>query len=544
VESAESTGDIRVVRAAGGEAVLERAGRALDSRRQPVESAERQAAETPGASTVVVGLGSGYLAEALVRRPVAVTAIVESDPAIVRAAMEARDLRSLLGTVPVVLTEHLRSRVELARLRRHARSLAVHAPSTTASRDLAALVAGWDKIPVATRRPRVLVVGPIYGASLGVATATVRACRACGASTKYFDATPFDAAQTALNQLDIPSAHRGQLVGGLVDVLGEGVVSVARKWRPDLVFAMAQAPLTAGALRRLSELGAATAFWFVENSRILTYWSDFARHYDWFYAIQPGAFIDRLADLGSPHPRYLPMACNPDVHRPVELSVDEQAHYGSAVSFAGTPYLNRLGVFPSLVDFDLRIWGPGWERSALASRVPEGGERFSTDEMVKIFCATQVNLNLHSASHVTGLDPEPDYVNPRTFELAACGAFQLVDARAPLPALFSAEEVVSFSSVAQLREQVGYYLANKDERLAIAALSRRRALREHTYRHRIASVLEDTLAPELVAAAGDEVPEESLPDAIARYEREAPTMGRAEALARIVREVEDSWAAQ
>ena len=68
-------------------------------------------------------------------------------------------------------------------------------------------------------------------------------------------------------------------------------------------------------------------------------------------------------------------------------------------------------------------------------------------------------------------------MNPRTFELASSNAFQLVDARGPLRALFEHDEVVSFRDIAELRSLVTHYLAHDDERLAIAARARARALR-------------------------------------------------------------------
>ena len=44
-------------------------------------------------------------------------------------------------------------------------------------------------------------------------------------------------------------------------------------------------------------------------------------------------------------------------------------------------------------------------------------------EAVKIFNASRINLNLHSSPYHLGINPEGDYVNPRTFDLAAAGPF-------------------------------------------------------------------------------------------------------------------------
>jgi spore maturation protein CgeB len=81
-------------------------------------------------------------------------------------------------------------------------------------------------------------------------------------------------------------------------------------------------------------------------------------------------------------------------------------------------------------------------------------------------------------------------VNTRTFELAASGACQVVDLKDELPALFKpGEEIVGYRDLAELRRQLEYFLAHPDEARAIGQNALRRALREHTVRHRIEEIL-------------------------------------------------------
>jgi hypothetical protein len=88
---------------------------------------------------------------------------------------------------------------------------------------------------------------------------------------------------------------------------------------------------------------------------------------------------------------------------------------------------------------------------------------------VKIFTASTINLNLHSSPYHEGVNPHGDYVNPRTFELAGCGAFQLMDHRALLPDLFRVgEELVCFSTLTEARRLIAYYGTHADERHAMA----------------------------------------------------------------------------
>jgi spore maturation protein CgeB len=95
------------------------------------------------------------------------------------------------------------------------------------------------------------------------------------------------------------------------------------------------------------------------------------------------------------------------------------------------------------------------------------------------------------------VNPHGDFVNPRTFELAACQAFQLVDYRSQLPELFEiGKEIVVFNDVNELRDKARYYLDHPDERKTIAQLAQKRVLSQHTYRHRMETMMKLVLEKE------------------------------------------------
>ena len=295
------------------------------------------------------------------------------------------------------------------------------------------------------------------------------------------------------------------------------------------------------ALCALAARGVPAAFWFVENTRVLPYWRDVARHYQHFYALQTGAVLDQIAAAGAQAVSYLPMACDPELHRAVPITDEDRARFGSPVSFAGAPYLNRRHVLAALADLGLKVWGDGWETTALAGHLGAPG-RFDLDEMLRIFAATTVNVNVHSADHVTGLDPMPDYVNPRTFELAACGAFQLVDHRDPLAALFEPDELAVFHSVADLRDKTQYYLAHQAEATAMAGRAHRRAATAHTYDVRVRQILRDCLPGHLHPDTSTRVVETL--DAALDSAASNPTMDDGEVYLRMLVEVREAAASR
>jgi spore maturation protein CgeB len=234
-----------------------------------------------------------------------------------------------------------------------------------------------------------------------------------------------------------------------------------------------------------------TAMWFVENYRHLTYWQQLAAGYDYWFVIQQAECHEAFKRAGARHVSYLPMAADPTVHRPLVLTDAEQAEFGADVSFVGAGYANRRTLLPRWLssDWSFKVWGNEWDGADNVKAVLQrGGARIDPDACMKVFNASSINLNLHSCTGEQ-LDPHADFVNPRTFELAACGAFQLTDARALLPELFSKEEVVRFQRAEEVPALIRAWLKDPAGRRAMADAARCRVLRHHTYEHRMKELL-------------------------------------------------------
>jgi spore maturation protein CgeB len=178
------------------------------------------------------------------------------------------------------------------------------------------------------------------------------------------------------------------------------------------------------------------------------------------------------------------MYCVPAVHHPVALGEDEAAALRGTIALVGACYPYRERLVRELVDYPIRVWGPGWRRtdSKIAPRV--AGGFLEGRAKLAVYCGATLSLNPHHPMNdVVG-------VNTRAFELAAAGACQVVDLKDELSHLFKpGEEVVAFRDLPELRRQLTYYLAHPDETRAIGDNARRRALAEHTARHRIEEML-------------------------------------------------------
>lgn len=474
-------------------------GRQVHSGYDPWKEAEAWAeaqakAWQAGEVAVVCGVGLLYHVEALLRRlpAEARVAVVVPDVRELHDACQARDLTGWLDRVlwvwgePDEIARCLTAQRQPLRLCPYAPAARLHAEAHARieaglRRELAAQAGG---------QLRVAVVGPIYGGSLPIARYAASALEHLGHRVMVIDHSLHAPSYDVMATLKDARA-RMILHSRLADLLGKLTLARLAEEPPDLVLALAQAPLSLPILQHLRKKQFLTAMWFVENYRHLTYWQQVAGGYDHWFVIQQGACEEALRRAGGSHVTYLPLAAEPSVHRPIELSEGERAEFGADVSFVGAGYANRRAMFPRLAkaEWTFKLWGNEWDGAAdLAGVLQRQGARIDTETCVKVFNATKVNLNVHSFTG-DGLDPEGDFVNPRTFELAACGAFQLVDQRRLLPEAFTSEEIVAFGHPDDLPALIRTWLHESEARVAMAQAARRRVLKEHTYVQRMRDLL-------------------------------------------------------
>jgi spore maturation protein CgeB len=184
---------------------------------------------------------------------------------------------------------------------------------------------------------------------------------------------------------------------------------------------------------------------------------------------------------------YLPEACNPRMHRTLDLTQRQREEYGCDVMLAGTLYYYRQEILRQLGEFDLKVWGtrPDWLLQKMRGRFM--GRYVHGDEKVYATLAAKVCLNtLHYA--------EVDALNCRAFEIAGCGGFQLVSDVPVVREHFEPDvEVATFRSAEELLEKLRFFIENPQVALDIADRGRARAHREHTYEHRLTDLLRVSL---------------------------------------------------
>ena len=267
------------------------------------------------------------------------------------------------------------------------------------------------------------------------------------------------------------------------------MVSLALKTKPDVAIVTGGHRITASTVRALKDEGICSILWTIDAPLNFQPIIDVSPLYDHIFC-QGTEAVELLDRAGIKGANWLPVACDPIEHRPVEVSAEEKERYGNDVVFVGSYYSNRAELFENLSDFDLGIWGPGWEKLEAKSKLRRciKGSHTPPSEWLKIYSASKIVLVTHYQ------DPEerfPVYqASPRIFEAMACGAFTVSDNQRDVFSLFKdGEHLIRFDNSGELVEKIKYYLDHPDERKEVAKRGREEVLKNHTYEHRIEKLL-------------------------------------------------------
>ncbi|HBB65909.1 MAG: hypothetical protein A2049_03310 [Elusimicrobia bacterium GWA2_62_23] len=253
-------------------------------------------------------------------------------------------------------------------------------------------------------------------------------------------------------------------------------------------------PATVAELRKACRVPVVN--WWLDDPGLINISSKLSPAYDVFFTNDPDS-VAIHERAGCRRTEFLTFACDPAVHRRLELTGDDRINYGSDLVFVGLLTPRRVALLESLRGFDLKIWSRPFfheyspETGKVLSRpVPQDspirgcivGREAWDEELIKIYSASKIVLNIHAHGKS---DP-----NMRVFEAAACGAFLLTEERRVLKDLFSlGSEIVCFNEGGDLKAKAKSYLERGAEREKIAAAGQARAYKDHTYSVRMREML-------------------------------------------------------
>lgn len=360
-----------------------------------------------------------------------------------------------------------------------------------------------------TRRatPRVLLVGPELVLRWTESTALALDQLGCAVEIVFYNRSPLQnkvrcarraiAERLGLGSVPMPHWIQRRYAAWLSAKASRAMVQTARAFRPDLVLILKGESFRPEMLRELKEAtGVTLAVWWVDhpfmNAETRHPWDHVPACiplYDHCFVFDH-AYEPSLQAAGARAVGFLPCAADPALFTPQTLSRADRETYGAEVSLIGVYSTGRERIVAAVgQEPGFGVWGPGWS-GYFSGRPSVGlppfrGEMLVPSEACKVYNASPINLNSHHAqTQRAGL-------NTRAFEIPAAGGFELTDYVQDMESLLEPDrEVAVYRSPEEARDRARYFLKAEPERRRIAEAGHKRVLAEHTYRHRMQTVLD------------------------------------------------------
>jgi spore maturation protein CgeB len=279
----------------------------------------------------------------------------------------------------------------------------------------------------------------------------------------------------------------------------QDVASLAAEIMPDLVLVLLGDTFPINQVKAIRAKGIKTAVWLTDDPYYTDVTTKYTPYYQYVFT-QELSCVSYYQSLGCTQVHYLPLAVNANVFHYQRENADNSLPID--VCFMGAGWNNRIALFDEIASYlskkNTLIIGSRWKlmknypllsnKIRIAFLSPHDSARLINQSKIVIN-----NHRLHDDTTLFNLNSNklPALsINPRTFEIFGCGAFQLSDIRPELKRYYDiGKEIETYTSASELVEKIDYYLSHNEERNAIAQRGYMKTMKYHTYTKRLETLL-------------------------------------------------------
>lgn len=258
------------------------------------------------------------------------------------------------------------------------------------------------------------------------------------------------------------------------------LLKATKRFRPSMVLALTQV-LADSTLFQLKRLGVQHRIaWWGDPPANMVRWGVLSQEWDLVY-VKDGTAVEKLRRVGC-NAKLLHEAMNPAWHRPLANQSSD------AVVVAGAWYAFRQALVAELLKAGERVdmYGPPLPRWGMpALRRLHTGRYITMEEKSRVFGGALACLNNMSFA-------EGDSLNCRAFEIAGAGGLHIMEYRPAIAGCFEIDrELRVFRTLDELMAVLEWCRRARSEVSAMRRAASARALADHTYEHRLRTILHD-----------------------------------------------------
>ncbi|MEH7106775.1 CgeB family protein [Bacillus sp. JJ1764] len=301
----------------------------------------------------------------------------------------------------------------------------------------------------------------------------------------YFEQSILDSL-TLLNQtyLSIPPKYNRETIKQI------------EAFQPDVALVFVGYGLPNELIPYLKTKGIQLGIWLTEDPYYIDESIKLIEDFHMIFTIDLGAYEFYKNSFQSKKIYHLPLGTDPSLYHP--LPNPRNTIYD--LCLIGYPYPERIQLVQDILEntkYTVLIGGPLWRKLFLdhqSGRLHIFNKWIDPPYLTDLFHSAKIILNPHRAydfyKNKNTLGITSKSINNRTFDIAACGVFQLLSEKADLATHFdTANEIISYSTNQECLQLIETYIDDAHSRTQYGHNARKRVIDHHTFVHRIQFIL-------------------------------------------------------
>ncbi|KEK23388.1 CgeB family protein [Bacillus gaemokensis] len=272
----------------------------------------------------------------------------------------------------------------------------------------------------------------------------------------------------------------------------EKLDSIVTSFQPDIVFTLLGNHIPQKTTQYFKEKNIKLAVWLTEDPFYIDTSLTELDTFDFIFTIDSGA-LNYYTSLGYTNVYHLPLATNTTIFKSGLKKLD----YKSEILFIGYPYPNRVKLIHFLLEktpYHYTIIGQHWRNRLLKlwrkhPRIKIIEDWIPPQEVALYYNNTNLILNPHRSYLFPQNQNENkiknNTINNRTFDIAACKGFQIIEEKRDLYSFFDRDEILFYQSFEDCSRKISIYLNDTDFKELMVQKAQKKVLKQHTFHQRI-----------------------------------------------------------
>nr|WP_263326546.1 glycosyltransferase [Neobacillus sp. Marseille-Q6967] len=274
------------------------------------------------------------------------------------------------------------------------------------------------------------------------------------------------------------------------------IIKSIEAFNPDFVLTFVGYKTDNRLLTFIKEKNIPMGVWLTDDPYYIDQSTVVINDYDYVFTVDLGAFEFYKENFQEKKIYHLPLGTDTTQYHPL----DSPTPYLYDLCLVGFPYTERVRLIQEIIEktpYSIILAGPLWRKyfnNKDSNKINIINRWIAPEHVRQLFTFSKIILNPHRSynfhKNLNSLGIKAKSINNRTFDIAACACFQLIEKKPDLHLHFSPDQdIISYTDFDHCIHQIHHFIDDESSRTFYSHNSRKRMLNDHTMTRRVEFII-------------------------------------------------------